>query len=61
METATKLNNIRSKVIRIKGLRGMKQEILVERLGVSQQSISILEQSETIEDEKLEQSPQALG
>ncbi len=39
----------------------MKQETLAEELGISQQSVSHLEQSETIEDDKLEQIAKVLG
>jgi len=39
----------------------MKQETLAEELGMSQQSISHLEQSETVEDEKLERVAKVLG
>ena len=61
METATKPNHIGKKVRRIRELRGIKQESLAEALGISQQSVSILEQSETIEEKKLEQVAKALG
>ena len=39
----------------------MKQEALAAELGISQQSVSHLEQSETVEEEKLEQVAKALG
>lgn len=39
----------------------MKQEALAMELGISQQSVSLIEQSETIEDEKLEQVAKVLG
>jgi len=42
-------------------LRGMKQETLAEELGISQQSVSSLEKSETVDDEKLERVAQVLG
>lgn len=61
METATKNNHIGRKISRIRELRGMKQETLAMELGISQQSVSNLEQSETIEDEKLEEIATALG
>ncbi|EIJ39920.1 putative transcriptional regulator [Galbibacter orientalis DSM 19592] len=61
MNTATKPNHIGRKISRIRELRGMKQEALAIELGVSQQSISLIEQSETIEDEKLEQVAKVLG
>lgn len=61
METATKPNHIGRKISRIRELRGMKQEALAMELGISQQSVSLMEQSETIEDEKLELVAKALG
>lgn len=39
----------------------MKQEVLADTLGISQQAVSKIEQSEQIEDEKLEQVAKALG
>ena len=39
----------------------MKQEALATELGISQQSVSTLEQSEHIEDEKLEKVAKVLG
>ncbi len=53
--------HIGSKIGRIRELRGIKQEVLASELGVSQQSISRIEQSETIEEDKLQQSAQVLG
>ncbi|MEH6706235.1 MAG: helix-turn-helix transcriptional regulator [Galbibacter orientalis] len=61
MNTATKPNHIGRKISRIRELRGMKQEALAMELGISQQSISLIEQSEAIEDEKLEEVAKALG
>tara|TARA_R110002033_G_scaffold112580_2_gene157932 strand:+ start:3989 stop:4387 length:399 start_codon:yes stop_codon:yes gene_type:complete len=61
METATKPNHIGRKISRIRELRGMKQETLAEELGISQQAVSNIEQSETIEDVKLEEIANALG
>lgn len=61
MSTATKPNHIGKKIGRIRELRGMKQEALALELGISQQSVSLIEQSETIEEEKLEQVAKALG
>ncbi|UJH92080.1 helix-turn-helix domain-containing protein [Antarcticibacterium sp. 1MA-6-2] len=61
MTTATKSNHIGRKIARIRELRGMKQETLAEELGISQQSVSHLEQSETVEEEKLEKIAKVLG
>ena len=61
MNTTAKNNHIGRKISRIRELRGMKQEALAEALGISQQSVSQLENSETVEDEKLERVAKALG
>ena len=61
MSTATKTSHIGRKISRIRELRGMKQESLAAELGISQQSVSSLEQSEHIEDEKLEKVAKVLG
>jgi len=63
METAQKPNRIHigRKISRIRELRGMKQEALAAELGISQQAISKLEQSEEIEDSTLEKVAKVLG
>lgn len=63
METSTKPNNmhIGRKIGRIRELRGMKQDALASELGVSQQTVSKIEQSEKIEDAMLEQIAKVLG
>ncbi|RZL51092.1 MAG: XRE family transcriptional regulator [Pedobacter sp.] len=63
METAEKTNrtHLGRKIGRIRELRGMKQEALAAELGISQQAISKLEQSEEIEDSTLEKIAAALG
>lgn len=61
METVTKPNHIGRKISRIRELRGMKQEALADALNISQQAISKIEQSESVEDDKLEQIAKALG
>ena len=53
--------HIGRKISRIRELRGMKQDALAAELGISQQAISKLEQSENIEDETLEKVAKALG
>ena len=58
--TPTK-NHIGRKISRIRELRDMKQEALAQALGTNQQAISILENSETIEDDKLLEIANALG
>ncbi|MFC4211633.1 helix-turn-helix domain-containing protein [Pedobacter lithocola] len=63
METSEKTNRMHlgRKISRIRELRGMKQEALAVELGISQQAISKLEQSEEIEDSTLEKIAAALG
>jgi transcriptional regulator with XRE-family HTH domain len=53
--------HIGRKIGRIRELRGIKQEYLASELGISQQSISKIEQSETVEEDKLQQIAQVLG
>jgi len=63
METSEKTNRMHlgRKVSRIRELRGMKQEALATELGISQQAISKIEQSEEIEDSTLEKIANILG
>ncbi|MHB1105925.1 MAG: helix-turn-helix domain-containing protein [Lutibacter sp.] len=61
MTTATKPNHIGRKISRIRELRGMKQEALADALGISQQAVSKIEQSEKVEDDKLKEIANALG
>ena len=61
MTTTTKPNHIGRKIARICELRGMKQEALAHELGISQQSVSHIEQSETLDDAKLEEVAKVLG
>lgn len=61
MSTATKSNHIGRKISRIRELRDMKQEALAQALGMSQQTVSAIENSETIEEEKLIEIAKALG
>jgi transcriptional regulator with XRE-family HTH domain len=63
MEASTKPNNnhIGRKISRIRELRGIKQDTLASELGVSQQSISRIEQSDVIEDEVLDKVAKVLG
>ena len=58
---ATKQNHIGRKISRIRELRNMKQETLAQAMGTNQQAISILENSEVVEDEKLAEVAKALG
>jgi transcriptional regulator with XRE-family HTH domain len=61
MSTATKPNHIGRKISRIRELRDMKQEALAQALGTNQQAISAMENSETIDEEKLTEVAKALG
>ncbi|OXG05311.1 DNA-binding XRE family transcriptional regulator [Flavobacterium araucananum] len=61
MSTVTKPNHIGRKISRIRELKDMKQEALAQALGTNQQAISIMENSETIEEEKLIEVAKALG
>ena len=53
--------HIGRKISRIREIRGMKQETLASELGVSQQAVSKMEQSERIEEEVLQRVARALG
>ena len=53
--------HIGRKISRIRELRGMKQEVLAAELGISQQAVSKIEQSESVEDEALEKIAKVLG
>ncbi|MBG6188598.1 helix-turn-helix domain-containing protein [Flavobacterium sp. CAN_S2] len=61
MSTATKPKHIGRNISRIRELRGMKQEALAIAIGVSQQSVSNIEGSETVDEEKLKAISEVLG
>jgi transcriptional regulator with XRE-family HTH domain len=61
MSTATKPSHIGRKISRIRELRGMKQEALAQALGVSQQTVSNIENSEEVEEKTLVKVAEALG
>lgn len=61
MSTLTRPNHIGRKISRIRELKDMKQEALAQALGTNQQTISAIENSETIDDEKLKAIAEALG
>ncbi|MHA4895638.1 helix-turn-helix domain-containing protein [Pedobacter sp. PWIIR3] len=63
METPTKSNKVHigRKISRIREIRGIKQDFLAIELGVSQQTISKIEQSEEVEDSTLEKIAGVLG
>jgi transcriptional regulator with XRE-family HTH domain len=60
MNTTTKPKHIGRNISRIRELRGMKQEALAIAIGVSQQTVSNMEKSETIEEDKLQEIAKAL-
>jgi len=53
--------HIGRKISRIREMRGLKQEALAYELGISQQSVSKIEQSEAVEDATLERIGKVLG
>ena len=61
MSTVTKSNHIGRKISRIRELKDMKQEALAQALGTNQQAISAMENSESVDEEKLIQVAKALG
>jgi transcriptional regulator with XRE-family HTH domain len=52
--------HIGRKICRIREIRGIKQETLAHELGITQQQVSRLEQSESIEEEVLEKIAKVL-
>lgn len=61
MSTATKPKHIGRNISRIRELKGMKQDALAYEIGLSQQTISSIEASETVEKDKLEKIAKVLG
>ncbi|MFH6993428.1 helix-turn-helix domain-containing protein [Flavobacterium sp. FlaQc-48] len=61
MSTLTKQNHMGRKISRIRELKDMKQEALAQAMGTNQQTVSILENTEEIDDEKLKEVAKALG
>lgn len=61
MSTLTKPNHIGRKISRIRELRDMKQEALAQALGTNQQAVSAIENSESIDEERLVEVAKALG
>lgn len=59
--TYTKPVHIGKKIERVRKLRGLTQEEVGEGLGISKQAVSKLEQSEVLEDDRLEQIAKVLG
>lgn len=61
MSTATKPKHIGRNISRIRELRGMKQEALAFAIGLSQQTVSNIEGSENVDEEKLNAISEVLG
>lgn len=61
MSTAIKPKHIGRNISRIRELRGMKQEALAFAIGISQQTISNIEGSENVDEEKLKAIAEVLG
>ncbi len=53
--------SIGKKVAKLRTLRGMKQSTLATAIGITHQAVSRLEQSDSIDDEKLKEVADALG
>ncbi|MCR4030154.1 MULTISPECIES: helix-turn-helix domain-containing protein [Flavobacterium] len=60
MSTAIKPRHIGRNISRIRELKDMKQEALAQALGTNQQAISAIENSETVDEQKLIQIAKAL-
>ena len=54
-------NHIGRNINRLRELKGIKQDALAQAIGVSQQTISNIENSETVEESKLELIARELG
>lgn len=59
--STNKTKSYRGKISRISELRDMKQEALAQALGTNQQAISAIENSETINEEKLKAIAEVLA
>ena len=61
MNTTAKPTHIGRKISKIRELRGMKQEALAIAIGVSQQTVSTIVNSEEVEEKVLTKIAEALG
>jgi transcriptional regulator with XRE-family HTH domain len=61
MSTTSKPKHIGRNISRIRELKGMKQEALAIAIGLSQQTVSNIEASETVDEDKLVEIAKALG
>lgn len=55
-----KKKHIGRNICRIREMKGMKQETLAELLGISQQKMSVIENTEELDDSKLQEIANAL-
>lgn len=60
MNTDSKPKHLGRNISRLRELRGMKQEALAMAIGVSQQTISMIENSEKVDEDKLADIAKAL-
>ena len=60
METTSK-KHLGRNISRIREMKGMKQETLAEILGISQQKMSVIENTEELDDAKLNEIAKALN
>ncbi|WP_433829549.1 helix-turn-helix domain-containing protein [Flavobacterium anhuiense] len=60
MSTAIKPRHIGRNISRIRELKDMKQEALAQALGLSQQAVSNIENSETVDEQRLIEIAKAL-
>ncbi|WP_343705888.1 helix-turn-helix transcriptional regulator [Flavobacterium sp.] len=60
MSTATKPRHIGRNISRIRELKDMKQDALALALGISQQMVSTIENSETVDEQRLIEVAKAL-
>ena len=61
MSTLSRPKHIGRNISSIRELRDMKQEALAQALGTNQQTVSAMENSETIDDARLAEVAEALG
>ncbi|MBE8726913.1 helix-turn-helix transcriptional regulator [Flavobacterium hungaricum] len=61
MSIAAKPKHVGRNISRIRELKGMKQEALAYEIGISQQTVSNIELSETVDHERLLDIAKALG
>lgn len=60
-KTKSRSKHMGRKIGRMRELLGVKQDIVADKLGISQQTVSKIEQSENVDDEMLEKMAKALG